>query len=275
MVSILKDLITGVRNFMAFPEQAPGPFVPDYTDVRKARALLTALKLPTELVLDILEYAQYWPSLTWSTPPGDLTTAAVRVPHHSQARLCIDVPVATNHVFSDMFPTETAVEIKAIEFRIKSQDQGWTSEHTHGTYITSSWLEVSILRQNTDENIDDPPSISLDGSYIDPRDLQEELAPHGQMLVKRPEHLEDGPQGGEGGLAWYLQGNCVANPLTTYNVLWTRDGFEGNEGTGNGEGFLEALEKGDRLLVWARAKVSHALLGQGRLLILSVSWMDM
>ena len=30
---------------------------------------------------------------------------------------------------------------------------------------------------------------------------------------------------------------------------------EGNEGAGSGEGFLNAFRQGDRVLVWARAKV--------------------
>jgi hypothetical protein len=38
------------------------------------------------------------------------------------------------------------LKIREIEFTIVSHDQGWTTEPTKGTYETSSWFEVSILR---------------------------------------------------------------------------------------------------------------------------------
>jgi hypothetical protein len=75
--------------------------------------------------------------------------------------------------------------------------------------------------------------------------------------VKRPETAEQGPQGGEGGFAWYLQGNRVAvgQHGVRYRVVWAENENEGNEGAGSGEGFLKELKDGDRVLVWARAKV--------------------
>ena len=42
-----------------------------------------------------------------------------------------------------------------------------------------------------------------------------------------------------------------------YNVVWAQEHWVGNEGSGKGEGFLEALKEGDRILVWARAKILH------------------
>jgi hypothetical protein len=269
MYGVFRDLLTGVGNFIAPSKQDQGPFVPDYKDVCKTRALLIALNLPMELVLEILDHAQYWPSITWSTPPGCHTTAIARSPQNSHACICIDAPVVSNVMFSNIASIEKKVEVKAIEFKIKSRDQGWTSENTHGTFNTSSWLEVSILRPNADQteyadpDADDtyqdiypPLPFPMMSWYNDPRGIQEELNSHGQMLVKRPEHVSQGPQGGEGDLAWYIQGNRVAAPLQTYTVVWTRYGSEGNEGAGTGEGFVKALQKGDAILVWARAKVS-------------------
>jgi hypothetical protein len=255
MASFLRGVLSGLRNFVTTPEQDSGPFVPDYLDVCKARALLNALKLPTELALDILEYAQYWPAVTWSMPSDNSTcTASASGPHNSQARLFADIPVADNNVFNNLCSVENKVQIKSIEFHVKSKDQGWTSERTHGTFSTSSWLEVSILRQQDGIHADSVYPIPQ-GPYESPQGLHEALAPQGQMLVKRPEHLNQGPQGGEGDFAWYLQGNRVASPPSTYSIIWTRDSFQGNEGAGRGEGFLKALENGDRLLIWARAKV--------------------
>lgn len=72
----------------------------------------------------------------------------------------------------------------------------------------------------------------------------------------QPGSDQQGPQFGEPRYAWYLQGNQVASrqePL--YRVVWAADRFEGNTGAGRGEGFFDALEQGDFIVVWARAKV--------------------
>jgi hypothetical protein len=71
----------------------------------------------------------------------------------------------------------------------------------------------------------------------------------------------------EGEYAWYLQGNEVAKGpsvfdgemVRRYNVVWSSaltPRWVGNEGSGRGEGFVDALQEGDRILVWARAKAS-------------------
>jgi hypothetical protein len=76
---------------------------------------------------------------------------------------------------------------------------------------------------------------------------------HGWSLVPRPSAI----QGNEDNFAWYLQGNKVA-AKRIYNVVWAEEPWAGNEGSGTGEGFLEALQEGDRILVWARAKVCQS-----------------
>jgi hypothetical protein len=267
MYGVWRDLLTGIGNYMS-PRQDHGPFVPEYKDVCKARAVLARLNLPMELVLHILEYAEYWPSITWSTSERNNKKTVPGITGHNEASICIDVPITKNGILTNIGSTEKKIEIKSIEFLIKSQDQGWTSETTRGTFKTSSWLEASILRKTDDQandridlwddiNFDDLNDIPNLRAFQDPRDLQEKLITRGYTLVKRPEHLSQGPQGGEGDLAWYLQGNRVAAPLDTYNVVWTRDGYQGNAGAGKGEGFLDALQSGDKLVVWARSKVGY------------------
>jgi hypothetical protein len=67
--------------------------------------------------------------------------------------------------------------------------------------------------------------------------------------------------------AWYLQGNEVAKEksifdgemVRRYNVVWgskSNPRWVGNEGSGRGEGFVDSLQEGDWVVVWARAKVS-------------------
>jgi hypothetical protein len=71
----------------------------------------------------------------------------------------------------------------------------------------------------------------------------------------------------EGEFAWYLQGNEVARGksifdgemVRRYNVVWgskTNARWVGNEGSGSGDGFVDTLQEGDWIVVWARAKVS-------------------
>lgn len=80
-------------------------------------------------------------------------------------------------------------------------------------------------------------------------------------VTNLPSHLCTGTH------AWYLQGNQVARATSLfegemvkrYRVIWgckANPRWEGNEGAGRGEGFVDSLREGDRILVWARAKVS-------------------
>lgn len=239
------------------PKAEPKPWKLDYVDVLQARAQLKALGLPMELVLEILDYAEYWPSRRFSSEEGKTVKVAASMFRASAAGLCLDVDVFHDAIVDRLRKSGEKVRIKAINFEIRSRDQGWTSEPTRGTFSTSSWLETSILRGVDDYNTKLPPSCWLDSVFESPQSFQEHVTSRGWQLVTRPEYAEQGPQGGEGDLAWYLQGNRVATQGRTegYEVCWMHDGHEGNEGSGTGESFLSELKEGDRLLVWARAKV--------------------
>jgi hypothetical protein len=142
---------------------------------------------------------------------------------------------------------------------VTSRDQGWTSENTRGTFSTSSWLEVSILRDELNINSLLPTPRLVNTWINSPLDYHTNMVGRGWSLVKRPESALQGPQGGEGDYAWYLQGNRVVAGPQDYHVAWDERGLsevnEGNEGAGSGQGFLHALRPGDHVLVWARAKV--------------------
>ena len=59
----------------------------------------------------------------------------------------------------------------------------------------------------------------------------------------------------EGSHSWFLQANMLANKSEAiHEVVWGRQGTsEGGEGAGKGEGFVEMLRPGDRIIVWVRA----------------------
>jgi hypothetical protein len=237
------------------PAQPSGTFIPRYRDVCQARAMLKALSLPTEIVLQILDDAQYWPQHSFISNFEKRKFAAAQGSSPSHAALCLDADIFNNPTVNPIRKSGETLKIKSLEFDCVSRDQGWTSENTQGTFHTSSWLEVSILRSIDEDNLRLPDPRIINTRLSDPSDFHKSITDQGWVLVKRPDSARQGPQDGEGDFAWYLQGNRVAVGRDEYRVIWAEDGSEGNEGAGSGEGFLQELKDGDRILVWARAKV--------------------
>ncbi|CBX98218.1 hypothetical protein IAQ61_010315 [Plenodomus lingam] len=254
---IISDLISPLRRLLgpAPPPPPTGPFTPTYKDVCHARALLRTLDLPTELVLQILDYAQYWPVYEYSSHIPREASAETRHFRPCVATVCYEAAIFDNVIYDDIRKSGERCQVKSVEFEVVSRDQGWTSQNTQGTFETTSWTEVSIMRDTTGKP-HRSCNFTLEGIYDSPASLHARLADQERdwELVKRPESASMGPQDGEGHFAWYLQGNCVAAGNREYHVSWTGDGFQGNEGSGTGEGFVRELKDGDRILIWARAK---------------------
>jgi hypothetical protein len=251
----------------AQPMATKGPFTPSYKDVCEARALLNALRLPTELALQVLDHAEYFPQHVFDAISQKVTVAnagARRARGHAAAALCLDVSIFDTLPAHSIRMGGEKVKISSVEFEPTSEDQGWTSEDTIGIYSTSSWLEVSIMRSKKGSNTPPPnphthwPNAQYpDFMADDPSEYHRYIADHGWHLVKRPEAAKQGPQDDEGDFGWYLQGNRVASGRNKYRIVWGENGSEGNEGAGSGMGFLEELTEGDHILVWARSKVSY------------------
>jgi hypothetical protein len=106
--------------------QTTRPFVPTERDLREARSVLASLGFPTELVLDILEFARYWPEVThdstsqMSLRDRDWSLNASTISLYLEAHIPQDDPR-----FAD-----SKVKVKEIEFTIVSHDQGWTTEYS-------------------------------------------------------------------------------------------------------------------------------------------------
>jgi len=231
------------------------PWTPSYADICIARAMLKSRGLPTELVLDILEYAQYVPEVEFTTTQRTVASAP-----SSSAVVCLVAGVLADDITHKLGSPKAKLKTTEIEFHIDSHDQGWTSEQTQGTFDTSSWLEVSIVRgeNRMPNNHQESLSNAYTNNYNNPVTMHHHLRTKGQKLVARPAEASIGPQGGEEPLAWYLQGNRVTERENTkYRVLWGRDHHEANEdneGAGTGVKFVEGLQEGDSVVVWARAK---------------------
>jgi hypothetical protein len=249
--------------------------IPSYADVCQARALLKTLNLPTELVLQILDHAEYWPQHAFVTSPEQPKRAIAAGQANSHACLCLDAGIFNNPTADAIRKGGEKPKIQSIIFEIVSHDQGWTSERTQGTFATSSWLEVSILRTDNADNSRVPSPSFVNTRFKDPSEFHQSVSRRGWYLVQRPQAAQQGPQGGEGDLAWYLQGNRVAAQSGEYCVVWAQDCIEDDEGAGTGEGFLKELRDGDRMLVWARAKVCSVSLMRVSRLTFTVGWMGM
>jgi len=255
----MASFFSAIGRLLGFAQDEPprpGCSIPSYDDVCQARASLKALGLPTELVLQILDFAHYWPQHEYFSNFRQPKLAAAQGGRPSHATLCADMDALNNTTVEEVRRCGETCKIKSVEFNVASLDQAWTSENTHGTFHTSSWLEVSILRRVKDKTTAETGPRLSHIRLSDPSDYHQTVSSQGWSLVKRPESAKQGPQDGEGDFAWYLQGNRVAVGLEEYRIVWSADGQQGNEGAGNGEGFLNELTEGDRVLVWARAKVS-------------------
>ncbi|KAF1950312.1 hypothetical protein CC80DRAFT_427337 [Byssothecium circinans] len=229
-----------------------------YADIRITRALLQTLGLPTELVLTILSYASYTPTLHFKAT--HLRIASADTTPAIAAQLSLSADVLTLRTLQALKATKVRTRVREIEFVIRSRDQGWTTQRgVEGTFNTSSWLEASILRPlegvgraGAETGYDWTALFSARRTVAD---FKQAVGSRGEGFVERVGEGARGPQEGEEPLAWYLQAARVGdrNP-EPYRVVWRADGSEGNEGAGKGVGFVEALREGDKVLVWARAK---------------------
>ncbi|KAF2238623.1 hypothetical protein EV356DRAFT_529077 [Viridothelium virens] len=231
-------------------------------DVRTVRRLLASKpafsggRLPNELVLSILDCAEYHPILTSERTEWMQVTA--EHPPYCQNVLYLvgnPLPVPGNG---------HTLKILDVRFTIQSRDQGWTTEDDQSIRNSSSWFEVSIVRPD-DLAEDDAVQISYRGDfpaeYRDSSPTGLHFDSHsGAKLVERTtmtERVRDAdrePQW-EGSHTWFLHANRVAykNDVTT-EVVWHRGGnWEGAEDAGNGQGFIETLKPRDRIVVWVRA----------------------
>lgn len=250
-------------------------FVPEGRDTRHVRGILSSLGLPMELVLLVLDHARYW------TRRATERDAELKIRDWNHSLDHSSAVVNHSHqVFLHPNSYGETPKVRRITFDILSHDQGWTTEPTKGTYKTSSWFEVSIVRGSRDT-----PRHEAKGTFFTdvegarnhiwgshfvqrPSLALEEQRKHCAEMIKvtRPTWNSEREIPGEGTHAWYLQGNEVSDVppglkfyARQYRVRWgcaANSVCEGNDGAGNGEGFLDGLQDGDWIVLWARAKVS-------------------
>ncbi|KAF2715259.1 hypothetical protein K504DRAFT_365515, partial [Pleomassaria siparia CBS 279.74] len=263
-------------------------YVPLERDVRETRSIVASLGFPAELVLQVLDFARYWPEVTHEYADFNLLLDDEWSLESSAANIYLwaKLPQPVSR-FENEQPNLREIE----STNIVGHNQGRTTEDTkrHArSYMTSSWFEASIFRN---EKPNDPLLYSTyrinDWTQREWENIELArlfYAKHrGCNMLSRPSsemephrlHCEEMKklqtekfnEVDEGKHAWWLKGNQVGRGTSVFQggigeeisstVVWgcsSNPTWEGNEGAGADEGFLGSLQEGDTIVVWSRVK---------------------
>lgn len=178
------------------------------------------------------------------------------------------VPVTRLYLISHPLPGN----ISAIKISIVSHDQGSVSTDAE---ISNTWFDASILRpagpspaeifkqirtgRSRADDINDPagnkgksklpsaPIVKKNGmGCSEPSELWEAFRQQGWLLV-------DAVQGGG---VFRVCVNSISSEWQTHEVIWNAGALSGADESFS-TSFLDRLKEGDRIVIWARAKVSR------------------
>jgi len=226
-------------------------FNPSPVDIVVVRLLLQSVRvggrtnLPPEIALEILALANYYPRLS--------SNVAKTCEYHADD-FWVSGPwaeVAGLYLTSPPLPA-VAVQARWITFQVMGADQGWADFGGHGTYHNShTWYEASILRPvATSDAIGTSacPEDAITDTFRAPIEAREKLAAQGWDFVENRNRV-----------VWKVHNNITAcADYNRYRVDWVLGvpaEIDDPRATGDGENFLELLQPGDRVALWARAEV--------------------
>ena len=263
LITVVASTMGTMQSAPSEPDANPGVNIDPAEPTRQVRAILLHLGLPAELVLDIMELADYYP--TFVAERADSIT--VRADQHTRRDYCSALLYLVSPPLPDSKEGESW-KAKKVVWVIKGHDQGWGGEHPgwlphgqlrhrlltlpiasgtfHGAY---SWYEACIFRPRPgEETADDLEYLDTHNLYRKPEDvganIHWDLVPNGDSFV------------------WLVQSNRVARSDFEQHVIEWRageilDAADAEEhGHGTGTGFVEALRPGDRVGLWVRAVYS-------------------
>ncbi|KAK0761348.1 hypothetical protein N5P37_006297 [Trichoderma harzianum] len=272
------------------------PFEPTLSDVLVVRVMLSQTVLLPELVGTILDYAEYWARSSAKAQPS-FSIHAEQVgdgefDFQGSTFLLRSFPIGLTHdVIRDedgTYQTEgiaawpvkeeydrnsfqqlirnTSIHrnpVRKIVFRIRSHDQGWTTDERTGPFIDAkTWFEVGLEKFDASHECERCPDIKK--------------LPICKLRVVEPKPKNSVSHNGVPGYHYahspwkgpreILRNKVASREWTTYEVTWTcwdvvvpgskeaQQAMEEGKGQLDGDGkFVRSLKMGDVVTVWGRA----------------------
>ncbi|PIL24473.1 hypothetical protein GSI_14227 [Ganoderma sinense ZZ0214-1] len=229
------------------------------TSVSQVRSMLLSLGIPMELVLRIMSIAEYHPTQRTERPEY------VRINAGGQANTNACWAAKLYLVSKPLLrsPEDQFWRVKKVIWELEGHDQGWVGdpERTRGEYVrASSWYDACIFRPLQADGVYVANLMEIDRigrTFTDPKEgmlaVQELLRAAGWTMVTH------GPDNDL--LTWRLQSNRIAQSRDERHVFeWSVDQPAVTEdarshGSFDGDGFVEALQPGDRIGIWMRAQL--------------------
>lgn len=110
--------------------------------------MLRHLKLPTELALQVLDHARYWPSLSFTGESAGVCAHARPGTVAVSALVQFRAPILGADIKNSLgiHDNSDKPKVKEVEFKILSTDQGWTSEGTEGecSVLSDGYFSANI-----------------------------------------------------------------------------------------------------------------------------------
>jgi hypothetical protein len=255
-----------------------GSFTCTVASIHAARALLMRRGgLPLELADMILERAEYW-AVERSTTQREVSISprpSLANPGGVDPAACLYLQTAPLAAGEHGLADARFVRCRKVVVRVVARDQGWASDASaHGGYRGAfSWFDASIARADErapSQELLSPLVTLMAGPFGSEHGNQNQVNRANFYVTTAPEReVHSLARGGWHFVAngdkvvWKVQRNKVAHrEYLEHTVVWRDDDEIDDEedewpenGNGKGRGFVSSLERGDRILIWARAMV--------------------
>ncbi|EEU35566.1 uncharacterized protein NECHADRAFT_86792 [Fusarium vanettenii 77-13-4] len=234
-------------------EEAPNPLPFSETTHTTLAAAIEARQLLADQLLP--ELARPITSLSYNPWIAKRRDDKQEYETDSEGGFIHEYSVGAIYLFTEPIPTGLKmVTPKRIIFQTRAADQGWATFGGEGTFENShTWFEASILR---------PIDTAHDGAHVLPESILQQTwwGPAGARS-----HLNklgwDFVEVEDGELTWTVCCNITASSeYRNYRVEWELDvepEIDDEDAVGDGYGFLELLEPGCIVALWARAEQAH------------------
>jgi hypothetical protein len=249
-------------------------------DIYKVCEILASLGLSLELAAMILNFAEYWQVQRFSRSVPLALEAGFVVDYVEASALYLQTgPVG----YGDGFDLQPVATPRKVVFRIVSHDGGDRTSYREllDTYQNgASWIDATIFREDESwTGSRQEPIHVLERGLIEDGMLDAlEGWERGGAAMKRgetaiyylghnpnilPSQLSQGGPKMKGGfelvknLKWLVQRNRRGEKkFLEHTIEWKSECKDMSDGAGSGRGFVDSLQRGDRIGVWPRAWVS-------------------